>query len=174
MPERCIENMICKKFNEFARDFIEDGPYDTSDKLEKGYYVLAYQRMLETIAKDDEIKPIILRVFIYLLAKMDYNNKIKLQQVEIAEALEMAKSSVSNAINTLLNKGILLRDKNNRFYFLNQLFGWKGGVDKLNEVLTTDMIRQINKENARLEEEYKIAIIRESGIEQTVIENIEL
>jgi len=60
------------------------------------------------------------RVFWYLVKRLDFENYIRVPQVEIAEALEMKKSSVSRAINLLESKGVLLRGPR-----VGQSYSWR-------------------------------------------------
>ena len=60
------------------------------------------------------------RVFWYLVKRLDFENYIRVPQVEIAEALEMQKSHVSRAIKLLESKGVLLRGPK-----VGQSYSWR-------------------------------------------------
>lgn len=61
-----------------------------------------------------------MRVFWYLVTRLDFENFIRVSQREIAEALGMQKSHVSRAIKLLENKGVLLRGQR-----LGQSYSWQ-------------------------------------------------
>jgi DNA-binding MarR family transcriptional regulator len=87
------------------------------------------QDPLLQIAKDKELAGRPMRVLIYLLARLDFENYIQVPQAEIVHALELHHSDVSRSISLLENKGILIRGpKTGRsFTFrLNPTYGWKG------------------------------------------------
>lgn len=50
-----------------------------------------------------------MRVFWYLVKRLDFENYIRVPQSEIVEALGMKKQNVSKAISLLESKGVLLR-----------------------------------------------------------------
>lgn len=60
------------------------------------------------------------RVFWYLVKRLDFENYIRVPQVEVAEALEMKKPNVSRAIALLENKGVLLRGPK-----VGQSYSWR-------------------------------------------------
>jgi len=181
MPSQIASLMDNKEFNSLIQEvkIKEDGKVKKSraihsfDELmadmqnagsrfsQNGYYVLMFQRALEALSIDQSLAPSTLRVFLYLLAKMDYSNRIYLKQTQIIDELKMAKSTVSIAINCLINKGIIRVNRENRekFYILNELFGWKGCLDDLMSSINKT-INIIEKENDRLEKDYREMIGR--------------
>ena len=60
------------------------------------------------------------RVFWYLVMRLDFENYIRVPQMEIAQALEMKKSSVSRAISLLESKSVLLRGPK-----IGQSYSWR-------------------------------------------------
>jgi hypothetical protein len=60
------------------------------------------------------------RVFWYLVKRLDFENYIRVPQMEIAQALEMKKSSISRAISLLESKGVLLRGPK-----VGQSYSWR-------------------------------------------------
>lgn len=95
----------------------------------KGWVAMS-QEAVEAIAtniKDSED----LRVFLMLVAKLDFDNYIQVPQVDIAKALGMKRSNVSRAIKNLVERQILLKGpKAGRSwtYRLNPAYGWKGSA----------------------------------------------
>lgn len=92
------------------------------------------QDAVMALAMDKELAGRPLRVLLYLLSRLDFENYIQVPQATIAEALELHKSDVTRAIQTLEAKGILLRGpKVGRSYAwrLNPTYGWKGKARNL-------------------------------------------
>ncbi len=71
------------------------------------------------------------RVMAALMARLDFENLIQVQQVEIAEHLGMQKQNVGRSIKRLVEMGILLEGPKigrSRSFRLNPNFGWKGSA----------------------------------------------
>jgi predicted transcriptional regulator len=99
-------------------------------------WVMNSQEALEMLASDKELTGETLRVLLFLLSRLDFENWIQIAQIEIAEKLDIRKSQISRSIKLLTNKGILLEGpKAGRSfaYRLNPDYGWKGKVKNLNE-----------------------------------------
>ena len=87
------------------------------------------QDAMTMIATDKDITGEILRVFLYMAGRLDFENYIRIQQTEIVEALDMQKTNVSRSVRMLESKNILLRGpKIGQSYSwrLNPNFGYKG------------------------------------------------
>lgn len=92
-------------------------------------YCIMAQDAMTMIASDPDITGETLRVFIYMAGRLDFENYIRIQQIEIAEALRMQKPNVSRAVKMLERKNILLRGpKVGQSYSwrMNPNFGYKG------------------------------------------------
>lgn len=87
--------------------------------------------------------PEALTVLLLLLGKVEYNNLIKIRQVEIAKILGMRKQNVSRAIAKLVKEKIVMVDRRNEKYkremMLNDEYAWKG---KLKHAQTRHKVRQ--------------------------------
>lgn len=97
-------------------------------------WFMAFQNAFEILAKDKELWGQPQAVLNYMFSRLDFENYISVQQAEIAEALDIERSRVSEAIRKLLAKGILLRGpKSGRTwsYKLNNAYGWKGQTANL-------------------------------------------
>lgn len=95
------------------------------------------QDPLLQIAKDKELAGRPMRVLVYLLARLDFENYIQVPQAEIAEALELYKPDVSKAVSLLETKEILIRGPKvgRSFAFrLNPAYGWKGKTKNARDV----------------------------------------
>jgi hypothetical protein len=92
------------------------------------------QNALAEIAADREIGAEALRVFLYLNARLDFENLIVVKQAEIVEALGMKRQAVGRAVKLLAGKQIILRGPklgSVSSYKLNPHYGWKGKVQNL-------------------------------------------
>lgn len=97
-------------------------------------WFMAFQDTFEELAKDREITNEPRRVLDYMFSKLDFENFIQLSQKDIAEALGMHKSQVSEAIKLLARKQIILEGPKvgrSKCYRLNPHYGWKGKVKNL-------------------------------------------
>ena len=92
------------------------------------------QEALAEIAADPDLGTEAFRVFLYLNARLDFENLIVVPQAEIVTALGMKQPSVSRAIKLLTGKQILIRGPKIGgvgSFRLNPFFGWKGKVREL-------------------------------------------
>lgn len=60
------------------------------------------------LALDTELDGVDLRVFLYLFSRLDFENYIRVPQLEIAEALGRHKEHVSRSIRKLKTKHVIL------------------------------------------------------------------
>jgi hypothetical protein len=74
-------------------------------------------------------------VFIFVLGKVDYDNRLTIPQVEIARQLGMHRQNVSRAVAALVKEEVLLVEEpqlgRNRRLRLNDRYGWKGKLKNL-------------------------------------------
>jgi len=93
------------------------------------WLVISQNRLLE-LANDKELtaqEP--MRVFLYLAARLDFENFIHLPQAEVCAALGMKKQNVSKAIKLLVKRGVLLRGPkvgHSYCFRFNPNYGYKG------------------------------------------------
>ena len=76
----------------------------------------------------------VLRVFLYLNSRLDFENVIQVPQVEIAEELGMHKQHVNRAVSRLEELGIILRGPKvgrSSSWRMNPMAGWKGKIVNL-------------------------------------------
>ncbi len=81
------------------------------------------------LARDGELTGKSLKVLLYLLARLDFENFIQVPQVEIADEMNLHKQAVSNCVSILEKKGILIRGPKlarSSSFRLNPNFGYKG------------------------------------------------
>jgi hypothetical protein len=94
------------------------------------------QDALAEIAADRDLGTEAFRVFLYLSARLDFENLIVVPQAEIATALSMKRQAVGRALKLLAGKGIILRGPkvgSVSSYQLNPHYGWKGKVKNLHQ-----------------------------------------
>jgi hypothetical protein len=101
-------------------------------------WVAMSQSFLEEFAARKDVRGETLRVFLYLNARLDFENMIHLPMIEVAEALAMRRQNVNRAMRQLETLGVILRDpRTGRVgaYRLNPNAGWKGRVANLRKRL---------------------------------------
>lgn len=89
-------------------------------------------------------------VLLMLIAKLDFENLLLLNQAEIAKQLGMHRQNVQRSIKKLIEMGALLPGPKvgvSRSYRLNPEFGWKGSSQ--NHVVALDEYRQKRLSQAR-------------------------
>ena len=102
-------------------------------KIAEGW-VMSFQDAFIKLAADRTIKGEQLRVLLYLIGKLDFENWVHVPQAEIADVLGMTAPQVSRSIAALTAKGLLTRGpKLGRVGTLRLSLnvGWKGRVRSL-------------------------------------------
>jgi len=83
--------------------------------------------MYAKLAKDEEMEGMDLRVFLYLLSHLDFENFTRVRQLDIAEALNRHKEHVSRAIRRLKEKQVIIEASpkigRSAAYVLNPKYG---------------------------------------------------
>lgn len=96
------------------------------------------QNFLEEFAARKDVGLEEWRVFVFLNARLDFNNLIQVPQSEIAEALGMQRQNVNRAVRKLEELGVILRGPKvgrSSTWRLNPNAGWKGKVKDLGPAL---------------------------------------
>jgi DNA-binding transcriptional ArsR family regulator len=104
-------------------------------KIAEGW-VMSFQDAFIKLAMDRTIKGEQMRVLLYLIGKLDFENWIHVPQAEIAEVLGMTAPQVSRAIASLTAKGLLTKGPKLGRVTTLQLslnVGWKGRVKSLQD-----------------------------------------
>lgn len=94
------------------------------------------QDFLKELASRKDVTGEVLRVFLYLNSRLEFENLIQVPQVEIAEDLDLNKQNVNRAIKQLEDLGIIIRGPKvgrSSSWRLNPQAGWKGKVVHLRE-----------------------------------------
>ncbi len=100
------------------------------------------QAFLIEFAARRDVTGEVFRVFLYLNGRLDFQNIIRVPQVEIAKDLSLTRQSVNRAIKKLETMGILLRGAKvgqTVSWRLNPNAGWKGKVVDLREAQKTHL-----------------------------------
>ena len=109
-------------------------PSEPREALYEGGSFVVSQRAIRTLVTDSEIHGECLRVFLYIVTELDFQNWIPVSQTEIAEGLGMKRPNVGRQMTLMESKGVLLRGpKIGRIYTwrLNPEYGWKGNLQSL-------------------------------------------
>ncbi len=100
-------------------------------KIPNGFaegWVAMAQGAMEMLAASD-LRGDDFRVLLLLMARLDFENLISLEQTAVAAKLGMDKSNVNRSIKRLVSIGVLLEGPKigrSRTYRLNPNYGWKG------------------------------------------------
>ena len=76
--------------------------------------------------------------YVAMLARLDYENLIQVNQAEVSEQVGMNRHNVNRSIKKLIELGVILEGVKigiSRSYRLNPNFGWKGSAKGHREVL---------------------------------------
>ena len=76
--------------------------------------------------------------YVAMLARLDYENLIQVNQAEVSEQVGMNRHNVKRSIKKLIELGVILEGVKigiSRSYRLNPNFGWKGSAKGHREVL---------------------------------------
>lgn len=91
------------------------------------------QDFLRELAARKDVTGEVLRVFLYLNSRLDFENIIRVPQVEIAKALGLQPQNVHRAIKKLVEIGVLIPGPIASSWRLNPHAGWKGKVTHLRQ-----------------------------------------
>ena len=83
-----------------------------------------------------------MKVMWAMLARLDYENLIQVNQAEVAEQVGMNRHNVNRSIKKLIELGVVLEGVKigvSRSYRLNPNFGWKGSAKGHREALHTSI-----------------------------------
>lgn len=102
-------------------------------RIKEGW-LMAFQDSLRLLAVDRELTATQLRVFLYSMGRLDFENYIHLSQAEIARAINVKPPNVSAAVAALVKKRILVKGPRVGRVTTLRLspdFGWKGSYKNL-------------------------------------------
>ena len=107
---------------------------------------------LGKLMNEKKLQGVDIMIFLYLIAKLDFENNIYISQKEIAEHYNMSKPNVSIAISKLVKLGIIHKGVKlgmSGTYILDPMFGYKGRAKNMNK-----LERNIQKNNIIKIKEY--------------------
>jgi len=117
-------------------------------RMKEGWF-MAMQDGLEMLAREP-VRGESMRVLLYLMSQMDYENFMRPTVGEIAEALGMKRQNASRAIKELRQRCIVI-DGPHASMRLESSYGWRGKVKTLREhqhAEQQDLMRAHAKEDA--------------------------
>lgn len=104
-------------------------------KIKEDWF-MTFQDALAVLAADKDLWGRPRAVLDFMMARLNFDNYIALEQREIAEGLGIHRPDVSSAIKMLVSKGIIAKGPRlgkSWSYKLNPYYGWKGRVKNLKE-----------------------------------------
>jgi DNA-binding transcriptional regulator GbsR (MarR family) len=109
--------------------------YEDKPKIRNQDFFFMFQKSLELIAKNDELNGADMRVLMLLLARLDFENYIRVTQKDIAAATKIRQQHVSSALIKLIKLNIIekVAEGNLRAYRLHPNYAWKGSIQSLKE-----------------------------------------
>lgn len=99
-------------------------------KMKEDWF-MAMQSGLEMLARK-KLRGESMRVLLYLMSQMEFENYMRPTLNEIAENLEMQRGNVSRAIRELKEKGVLINGEHESVR-LESSYGWRGKVKTLRD-----------------------------------------
>jgi hypothetical protein len=110
----------------------------------KEKFFMLFQEPIGELATDRAMTGESLRMLLFLFSKMDYENYVNISQMEIADQLDIARSSVCRAMKVLVEKEVVLVSGKgmNKRYRLNPIYGWKGKIRNMASLRERDRTSQ--------------------------------
>ena len=104
--------------------------------FQKGWMAMAQEAMM--MLAQSNLTGNDMKVMWAMLARLDYENLIQVNQAEVAEQVGMNRHNVNRSITKLIELGVVLEGVKigiSRSYRLNPNFGWKGSAKGHREAL---------------------------------------
>ena len=104
--------------------------------FQKGWMAMAQEAMM--MLAQSNLTGNDMKVMWAMLARLDYENLIQVNQAEVAEQVGMNRHNVNRSIKKLIELGVVLEGVRigiSRSYRLNPNFGWKGSAKGHREAL---------------------------------------
>ena len=99
-------------------------------------WFMGIQESFFNVAADRDLNGETLRVWMYMLSRMGFENWVTFPQRDICESLGIQKSHVSRSIKKLTDKGLILKGPKlgrTTAYKLNSHYAWKGKTSNLSK-----------------------------------------
>ena len=97
-------------------------------------FFMGFQQKLKSIAMDKELTGESLRVWLYMLSEMRYENCIFISHTEMAKDMGMLPPNTCRALRKLLSKGLILEGPKigpAKSYRVSSDIAWKGKIKNL-------------------------------------------
>ena len=151
---------------EWFREIVDFCDVEFSDLERKFFknkdFFFMFQKSLELIANCEELNGTDLKVFMFLLSQLDFENYIRVTQKRIAEHTKIKQPNVSTTLIKLVKLNIIEKVTldNLKAYRLNPSYAWKGKIssfqkeekDRKNYAASEAKIIQIKQRIAAAEE----------------------
>lgn len=114
---------------------------------EKGWF-MGYDAAFKVLAKDRQMRGEPRAILDYLMAVMDFENFIQIDQTAIGKELEIDKANVSKAMKVLVEKKILKKGPKagrSNTYKLNEFYAWRGTVENKRKAQILDFSKALQK-----------------------------
>ena len=121
---------------EWFREIVDfcDVEFSYADRniLKNKDFFFMFQKSLELIASCEELNGTDLKVFMFLLSQLDFENYIRVTQKRITEHTKIKQPNVSSALTKLTKLNIIEKVTldNLKAYRLNPSYAWKGKISE--------------------------------------------
>jgi predicted transcriptional regulator len=101
-------------------------------KLKNKDFFFMFQQSLKMIASCEELNGTDLKVFMFLLSELDFENYIRVTQKRITEHTKIKQQNVSTSLTKLTKLNIIEKVTldNLKAYRLNPSYAWKGKISE--------------------------------------------
>jgi biotin operon repressor len=112
-------------------------------KLKGVRWMMTFDNGLDFLAKS-RLNGETLRVLLYMMKYMEFENYIKITQQQLADELGMRRQHISRSIKKLCEKNIIEKVKKGRdnYYRLNPEIAWRGSVTELEKIVDINEFRE--------------------------------
>jgi hypothetical protein len=132
--ERITERVIER---EVVEDYI-DVRLPTKIKFNNGDFITVFQKALEFISIDLNLTKGAMKLLLYLIAKTELTNEIRLPIQTIAEVLKISKGNAYDFLNELKKHNIVIWEQKLKTLRLNYELGYKGKIKDFKKVQYKD------------------------------------
>lgn len=98
--------------------------------------VVVWQDAAKTMAKMPDLGAEALRVWLYVVGTVGYENILAMSMSSLGRELSMQRQNVSRAVGKLVDAGILVQEgqfNRSKTYRLNSNVGWRGSIKQLSK-----------------------------------------
>lgn len=114
------------------------------------HWVATFQDGITWLAQQESMTGEQWRVFAYLVGQLDFDNYLKIQQKDIAEALHMQRSHVSRAMKGLTELDVISVGPmagRSKTYRLNPRIAHRGAKNFRNTLIEYDQLKELQKKH---------------------------